>query len=65
MIIHFDSGKQRNYFFLIFAGWILLGWFYKLIFNSYEEEINIVFAVVLTIWIFIGKYILRYLFKIR
>ncbi len=59
MIINFDSGKQRNYWFLILVGLVVLGWIFKIIFKYYDDEISGFFGVILFIWIIIGKYILR------
>ena len=65
MIIRFDSGKQRDYWCILFLVIVALGWIFKSIFKYYEEEIVALFATILVLWILIGKYLLRYLFKIR
>jgi len=64
MIINFDSGKQRNYWFFILLGIVILGWVFKIIFKYYDDEISEFFAFVFFIWVIVGKYILRYLFNI-
>ena len=69
MIINFDSGKQRNYWFLIFIGQLTLGWIIKIVVEyyydeKYFDEIGRYYSLVTVVWVVLGKYILR-LIKIK
>ena len=65
MIINFDSGKQRNYWFLIFIGQLILGVIIKIVVEyyydeKYFDEIGRYYSLVTVVWVVLGKYILRF-----
>tara|TARA_B110000879_G_scaffold194361_1_gene262106 strand:+ start:519 stop:716 length:198 start_codon:yes stop_codon:yes gene_type:complete len=65
MILNFDSGKQRNYWIYIFIGFIGMYHILEMIFGDINEKFDNIFIFLIISWIFIGKYILRYVIKIK
>jgi len=67
MAIFFDSEKQRDYWIYVLIGIFVILEFLCFIFEDFEESalFNDVLLFLIFFWGFIGKYILRYIIKIK
>jgi len=64
MIINFDSNKQLKYWCLGFILLIVFPFLQDVFDFSFPDEVADWYVASWCIWIVLGKYILRYLFKI-